>query len=378
MDQAYSQIISLVKNNISNVNDSHIQFSDPGYKPFNFDMKNFHEIKQTNADNKIAFIDGGSSEIIKSSSFSLSLIRVYCAIYQNNKRIEAKKHGFYAFAHAKDVDGELFYNVEFIKINNEKNPNDLILNNNKKINNNIGNKNNKIIENNIIPNNEDLLLSSFDETIKQGISRASISSMSNVIRRFSELKTAINAIDNLENSDIIVLDGSLQCAFTNEKKYFEKLYEKAQNKGVIICGLSKTTALMTDKGSSIANALNKFNIKGKWLYNPVAEIKTSAHKAEMSFAKLHESSKYIFRLEIYKEQKQHLNRVISLIANNCKDAVFIGYPYGLIEADKNARISNQEKDMLLTLFSTKAGKDWEKIKQSLSNIDAHDVLDSIS
>ena len=67
-----------------------------------------------------------------------------------------------------------------------------------------------------------------------------------------------------------------------------------------------------------------------------------------------------------------------MLSANCKDPVFIGYPYGLIEADKNARISNQEKDMLLTLFSTKFGKDWERIKESLSNIDAHEILDNIS
>ena len=65
------------------------------------------------------------------------------------------------------------------------------------------------------------------------------------------------------------------------------------------------------------------------------------------------------------------------MANNCNDSVFIGYPYGLIEADKNARVSNNEKNMLLTLFSAKFGKDWEKIKESLSNLDAHEILDSI-
>ncbi len=350
MRQIYDQIIDLVKNNLTNIKDSHIPFSDPNYKPFNFDKNNFNEIKYSDSDSKMAFIDGGSSEIIKSSNFSLNLIRVYYTIYQNNKRISAKKQEFYAFVHTKEINNELFYNVEFI--NNGKDRIEL--------------------------DKQDLLLNSFDETIKQGITRASISNMSNVIRRFAELKTAENILSDLNENDIIVLDGSLQCTFTNEKKYIDKLYEKALEKNIIICGLSKTTTLMTDKGNSIANALNKFNINGKWIYNPIVDITSSNHKAEMSFVKLHESSKYIFRFELYKEQKQHLNNVISLIANNCKDPIFVGYPYGLIEADKQARISSQEKDMLLTLFSTKFGKDWEKIKQSISNINAHEILDSIS
>ena len=134
---------------------------------------------------------------------------------------------------------------------------------------------------------------------------------------------------------------------------------------------------MTDKGNSISNALNKFNIDGKWLYNPVVEIKSSNHKAEMAFVKLHEKSKYVFRFEIYKYQKEKINDVLNLVANNCNDSVFIGYPYGLIESDRNARVSTQEKEMMLTLFSTKFGKDWEKIKESLSSIDAHEILDSI-
>ncbi|MEK6876533.1 MAG: DNA double-strand break repair nuclease NurA, partial [Nanoarchaeota archaeon] len=306
MHQIYSQIINLVKNNISGADDSHIQFSDQNYKPLNFDKNNFHQIKNAEKNSKIAFIDAGSAEIIKSPNFSLNLIRVYYTIYQQNKRINSKKFDFYAFISAKNIDNELFYNVEFIRSDNE---------------------------NNVVPNNEDLLLSSLDETIKQGITRASISNVANVIRRFSEIKTAINAIDNLENNDIIVLDGSLQCTFTNEKKYFEELYKKAAEKNITICGLSKTTTLMTDKGNSISNALNKYNVDGKWLYHPVTEIKSSSHKAEMSFVKLHEKSRHIFRFEIYKEQKEKLHETVSLLASNCKDAVFLGYPYGLIEAD---------------------------------------------
>jgi len=156
------------------------------------------------------------------------------------------------------------------------------------------------------------------------------------------------------------------------------LYEKASSKNVIVCGLSKTTSLMTDKGNSVRNSLNKFNFPGRWYYNPVAEIKSNDHRADMSFVKLHDKAKYIFRFEIYKEQRKKLDSVISLLATNCKDPIFVGYPYGLIEADKNARISNNEKAMMQTFFSVKFGKDWEKIKETLTSVDAHEILDRIS
>ena len=348
MHQIYSQIIGLIKNTISGTDDSYIHFSDSDYKPFPLTKNNFSRIKNSGIGNKIAFIDAGSSEIIKSPNFSLNLIRVYYAIYRQNIRILSKKHEFYAFVYTQNIGNELFYTAEFIGVNNDE-----------------------------FPNKGDLLFNSLDETVRQGISRASISSISNVIRRFSELKTAANIIESLSENDVIVLDGSLQCTFTNEKKYFGELYKKAEEKKVIVCGLSKTTTLMTDRGNSVSSALNKFDIGGKWLYYPVAEIKSNAHKAEMTFVKLHESSKHIFRFEIYEGQKEKLNGTLSLLSDNCKDAVFPGYPYGLIEADKNARISNNEKEMLLTLFSAKFGKDWKRIKESLSNVDAHEILDNI-
>jgi len=92
---------------------------------------------------------------------------------------------------------------------------------------------------------------------------------------------------------------------------------------------------------------------------------------------MHEKSRHIFRLEIYREQKEKLKEAISLLADNCKDPVFLGYPYGLIEADRNARISNNEKGMLRTFFSVKFGKDWERIEETLTSVDAHEVLDKI-
>jgi len=47
MHKIYDQIINLVKNNISNIKDNHVQFSDPNYKPLNFDKNNFKEIKNS-------------------------------------------------------------------------------------------------------------------------------------------------------------------------------------------------------------------------------------------------------------------------------------------------------------------------------------------
>ena len=73
-----------------------------------------------------------------------------------------------------------------------------------------------------------------------------------------------------------------------------------------------------------------------------------------------------------------INKICSLLSLNAKDPVFIGYPYGLVEADKLARISNQEADLLKTQLMVSFGKDWKKVKNSLNSMNAHQILDNIS
>src|SRR3990167_2288765 len=81
------------------------KFSGDGYKAHKIDKNNFHEIKKSDSGVKIAFIDGGNAEIIGSANFSLNLIRVCCAIYQNNRKTEIKKFEVLAFINSFNEGG---------------------------------------------------------------------------------------------------------------------------------------------------------------------------------------------------------------------------------------------------------------------------------
>ena len=78
------------------------------------------------------------------------------------------------------------------------------------------------------------------------------------------------------------------------------------------------------------------------------------------------------------KQKEKMQDVLGELAGQANDAVFPGYPYGLILTDKFARVSNEEREYLLTIFQAKSGKLWNKIKKQLSVINAHSILDHIS
>ena len=319
-----------------------VQFNDKDYKPVEISKDNF-KIIEGEGEGRIAFIDGGNSEILKASNFSLQLIRVYYCIYENNKRVKGEKHEFYVLVYAENKGHDIVYNVKTFGT-------DLSFNE----------------------------FNSFDKTLSQGEHRVEVSSIGEAVRKFAEIDLMHDLIGLLSKGDVIVRDGDLQSTITGEQERYDKVFEKAYEKGVIIAGLSKTSQLFTDSGNSAVETINSISPEGAWLYHPVARIENKKHKAEMSFVKLNEKSRYVLRFELYIKQKEDMKNVLILLKQNSKDPVFLGYPYGLIEADKFARVSNQEKQYLLIRFMTKSGDNWKKISAYLNTVNAHSILDNLS
>ncbi|MBI2656641.1 DNA double-strand break repair nuclease NurA [Candidatus Woesearchaeota archaeon] len=323
---------------------SYPKFSGVGYRAHKIDAKNFHQIRKSHADKKIAFVDGGNAEIIGSAGFSLNLIRVCYAVYQGSKKISANKFEILAFVQAVNQDNEIFYKTTFFET---KNPIGL----------------------------EEISFSSFDHTLMLGVNRAEISSVANALRRFAELRLAKLVADR-KIADVIVLDGNLQSTLTNENSYLNQLYESCIESNVILSALSKTTSLFTDNGNLLSVVLGSISKLPLWLYHPIVEISNTNHRAEIFFAKFHHKSRHIFRFEILNMQKMLAEDTVNILANHCVDPIFIGYPYGLVEADRIARISNQEKESLKTMFLVKLRN--KNIEKYLSSVNAHEILDRIS
>ena len=339
------------------------KFSGEGYRAHKIDIKNFHKIEKTISNKKIAFIDGGNAEIIGSANFSLNIIRTCYVIYQNNRKIAAKRLEVLAFVKAVSKNDEIYFKTTFFNLNN-----------NLKF--------------------DEISFNSLDHTLMFGINRAEINNVVNAIRRFAELKLAKYVSDN-NFCDIIVLDGNLQCTLTNEKSYFDDLYNSCEKNNIILTALSKTNSLFTESGNLLSAILSGISSMDSWFYYPIADIENSSHKAEMFFVKFHEKSKHVFRFEIFNMsanrkaisehaqkskifdiQKTKAEQAINKISSNCTDPIFIGYPYGLVEADRIARVSNNEKESLKTMLLVKLKN--KSIEKYLSAVNAHEILDKIS
>ena len=76
--------------------DGHPHFDDRRYIAYPLSENNFRPIDFINSDKKIAFVDGSNAEIFSSSNICIGFVRVYCSIFQKNKKIGSKKSEFYA------------------------------------------------------------------------------------------------------------------------------------------------------------------------------------------------------------------------------------------------------------------------------------------
>jgi hypothetical protein len=325
----FKEISEEIRKTISNYSkEDQIVFNN---KIININQDNFNEIVP-NYNKTIAFVDGGQAEIISTGNFCLSFIRIFAQVFQDagrsqisgmpetqnvsehNQKLKSYKKEFYLFTKAKYQNEDLVYESKIF-----------------------GDKN--IDEN-------DLLISSNDSTIKSGIERAPINKVVNIARRFAELNLAAEI-----DAEIIILDGTLEPSYNHEEKYLTNLDNN-------VAALAKSSSLFTSSGNSPVVLLNKLQ-PGKWSY--FVDGKTY-------FVKLHEKSKHVFR---YEGKKEYL----SFLVENCNDALFLGYPYGLIFVDRMARVSNSEKNSLKMKFLL--NKENKEVVDYLTTSNAHEILDNL-
>jgi len=321
---------------------NYVQFNSKNYSPVRIDKANFKPIGDAVSGSKIVFIDGGNAEILKASNFSLQFIRVYYTVYKKNRRIESEKKEFFVLTNAKR-NGE---NISFST---------------------------SVFDSNF----RNLSFDSFDETIRQGNNRASVSVVGNIVRRFAEIDMAKSVVDGLEQGDIIVLDGDLKARYTFEAERLDGLYKKASEKGISVAAISKTCDMFTDSGNSFLGVLSRMSPDGCWCYFPIVNVGDGGHKVDMFVVRLHPKAKYFFKVEVCKDTSCDKDVFFGLLRANSEDPVFLGYPYGLVESDKFARVGNNEKEAMKLQIMAKAGKKWQHIDHYLSTMNAHDVLDNV-
>lgn len=334
------------------------QFEDPNYISKEFSVGNLKQI--TPADKRVCFVDGGSAIIMEAPNFALAAHRVYYSKYNGIKREQPKMANaidFFSLTVSKPAQGRINYETQVYYDDNNAER--------------------------VIPDKSDLIFDSFDHTMSSGPARADISRVAMAAREFAEW-TIVALIAKEEDAEIIVRDGSLQAVKTNESKYAHKAAEACEKNGIVLCGVSKTSTLLTTTGvpllSAIADIANKNGFLNKsWVYENIVEINNPDHKAEMFAVKMHPASQYVFRVEVDKYNKHKAHDVIAALAANAADFSFPGYPYGLINSDMMGRIPNDEAyyHKIKTMSMASSTGISDALQTDSKTRDAHDVLDSM-
>jgi len=339
-------------------------FDSKNYISYPFSLDNFKAIRRNVTSRTLAFIDGGNQEVLAAPNFSVHINRVYFNLFEGSRRVMPRslprKLEFLSATYSKFDAGEICYHTMIFPLSREFTS--------------------------LLPAESDLCFSSIDSSIAEGRMRADISRVASLSRRFAEWSFSVKVIEEeLEEGDVLIRDGTLQAPITNESLYAEKAYRAAEQQGVLYTGLAKRSSLYTTSGLSLLGAVRKLAENGvpygSWYYFPISECKGADHKAAIFLLKLSPDSKRIFRYEIYKKQteeygERRLNEVFSDLASNAGDISFPGYPYGLIEADLQARISARElpRYRMTILSEISRQKKWEKFSSHMEASDAHNVL----
>ncbi|MBU2561878.1 MAG: DNA double-strand break repair nuclease NurA [Nanoarchaeota archaeon] len=322
--------------------------------PSGFSKDRFHIIPDIDPGDcpRVVFIDGGNAEIFSSPDFCVHFIRIFHTVYRGNRRVSCSADGFYVLCQAQRT-GEMTGAKDRDSI---------------------------VFSVKMYPSGVNSLTDSFftevfefnplDSSLLEANSRMTISRVPGMVRRIAELSTALLLASKAGKGDSIIMDGDFCTRTVYEKKLVEALARFAET-GLSIAGLSKTSDLLTSSGRSVTKFLSAAAPAGAWYYSPAAQ----RQGAVVSFAKLNPKSDYVFKLETLAATRPE--DVLPLLSANSTDAVFIGYPYGLIEADRFARVSNREKEILRTMFMAKAGKGWGSMAGAERSMDAHSILDRI-
>ncbi|PIN79704.1 hypothetical protein COV16_02765 [Candidatus Woesearchaeota archaeon CG10_big_fil_rev_8_21_14_0_10_34_8] len=287
------------------------------WKPIPFSEENFTAISSKTADKTLIFIDGGNAEIVKTADYSLQFIRITAVWFNGREKVFQRRKEGYVLVKSQLIDNKMCFATHCYGG---------------------------------LTGSEELCVSADDLNRDE----VPIMQIGNIFRALQEIKFAKEVFTD---NSVIVLDRSL----IPENEYEEKAFKDLKG---IVCGLNKTTSLLCNNGESVVSVLQSYGRRGCWVYNNVFS------NYNMDFVKLHSKSKYLFRFEI--NNNDGLQDVASWLCSLSNDAVFLGYPYGLIVADSFARVSNREKEYLQTMFSALSGKEF-----AVEALNAHSVLDNI-
>lgn len=310
--------------------------TEPLFLDKDLDQLSFHAIQESEPQGVVAAVDGGSATVVKGRSFRIAVYRVGAVSYKHERRIDQKKFP--------------------LKL--------------------------QIISR---ANAQQLYNSAYDDLVGESPSETpAMEKMLDRLRLFSEWKMAQAVLDELSEGDILLLDGSLKASIAPPYQFVLKFCQKANDKGVSLVGVSKTSTLYWGDRAPLIPAVikrgEKFCPGLKWfcrISDEALHTTSSNYFGRIYVARLKASSGFGFRIDVNRFGPPNEDEVFSSLSWLSGDPAFPGYPYPLAAAHSVARITLSEvEDIRHKLQSVAFAGGISQADWELLFTDFHEVLNA--
>lgn len=316
----------------------------------------FHQIPDDVEPSIITCIDGGNAPICRSPAFTASLNRVACAAFRGSARADPPappRVQFLSLMRNVPSGGRVKREFELFA--------------------------DGAANSNYIPNME-MLEGAAGEDVASEDADSREHRLYAIARGLAEWLMATAAVPHMSKGSIIVRDGALNTWGGIEENLKKNALGEASLHEITMCGLSKTTGLLMDSGRPLVDYVDWCGKeKGAW-YVPLGDALDGEGDYGTFMVRLHPKSKYIYRLDIDSASLKRMDaggagRLVASLAANSGDAQMPGYPYGLVEADRWARVRKEEAKRYSNYLYARLGPALQK---SMDLQGQHDTLNEVA
>lgn len=180
----------------------------------------------------------------------------------------------------------------------------------------------------------------------------------NAFRKTKEFEQAT------QEKDLVIIDGALNNALVKQNIFKQATSQKN------VVGIAKTTKAQSKNKLPVNYIFKTFtkkhDIKPPYVYEAFTIKNTKTH-----FVSMYKNR--VLRIDTHKDANIHV--ILHSLKKHFYDPSFPGYPYGLIDADDNARVTNVEiNEDKLNLKTVIGNSNYNLLDESF---DAHDILDNM-
>lgn len=304
---------------------------------------NYLSISEQASERDVFFVDGGRNKIYSTLKYGLYVARVSASNYRGKKKIQGYRATFLVFI--ENNEDYSIARLEKIEESEKFSLEDIVP---------------KAIE---VSGSSTLYPDYVEEPTSEFIARS--------VQEILEWSTVKYIADKFPET-IIVKDGSLQMS-TIDNDSTRYAIDAIDRNRIKLIGISKRSNVRTSRNYPLVSILmlyaKKIGLESPWIYYPIRKNITEILSfGDVAFCTFHKNSEHVFRTDFYNMDFEEFVEIARILSYHSSDPAFYGYPYGLIEADENAKVPDEEvreyRRFFTTLLRDYGRYEWNSVNAS--------------